>query len=130
MRRIVHTSLFKAVVSIGLHKGYNCELVNSAEILIHLQSLQDELIQQKGIYLGANCYESVLVLSGQNEPHVNLHFIDYPKFPLECEVFKQAVEWVAEKLMDRFEQNRMVIQFHDSTVMLELSKDIDPRIKS
>lgn len=32
--------------------------------------------------------------------------------------------------MAMFSQNRVVIEFHDETVMFERSKDIDPKIAS
>ena len=97
-------------------------------VLDELKKLQDMLIKTEGVYLSANCFLSQIVLSGQREPHLNLHFINYPKFPLTLETFKSSVETVAESLMNKFEQNRIVIQFHDSNVMLEKGDDIDPKI--
>lgn len=130
MNRIVHHQLHKATITIGLQKSYSDELYFVEEVLQHLQVLQDTLIEEKGAYLGANCYHSVLVLSGQREPHLNLQFIDYPKFPLDEDSFKKAVEWIAGRLMQQLHQNRLVIQFHDSTIMLEETLAIDPRIKT
>lgn len=130
MNRIVHKQLYKATITLGLQKGYSAQVYSADEVLTHLQELQKTLARDKGIYLGANCYQSELVLTGQREPHLNFMFIGYPKFPLEETTFKSTVEWIAEKLMGHFHQNRLVIQFHDETVMLEETPEIDPRISS
>jgi hypothetical protein len=129
MSRVIVYDTFKATITIGLHRGYSKQNIQETEVINLLQCLQNELISGKGVYLSANCYLSNVVLSGQIEPHINLQFINYPKFPIAETIFKEIVEHIAAKLMDGFDQNRVVIQFHDSNVMLEKSVDIDPRIR-
>lgn len=128
MHKVIDYNIYKATILIGLQRGYTNELIEEEMVLNELKKLQDKLIKAEGIYLSANCFLSKIVLSGQQESHLNLQFINYPKFPLALKTFKTSVETVAESLMHKFEQNRMVIQFHDSNVMLEERDDIDPNI--
>ena len=128
MNKVIDYNIYKATILIGLQRGYTNELIDEEVVLDELKKLQNILIKTKGIYLSANCFVSKIVLSGQQEPHLNLQFINYPKFPLSLETFKTSVETVAASLMNKFEQNRIVIQFHDSNVMLEKRDDIDPNI--
>lgn len=80
--------------------------------------------------LSVSLSECDVVLSGQVEPHLNLHFINYPKFPLKESALKIEIENLTMYLMKEFEQNRVVIEYLDETVMLENSDSIDPRIKT
>ena len=136
MNRVVVLDTHRATISIGLQRGYTKVAIQESEVFGFLQHLQDELIAKKSLYLSANCYRSSIVLSGQIEPHLNLQFINYPKFPLHGDsrvaeqLFKETVEHIAARLMEKFDQNRVVIQFHDSNVMLEKSGDIDPDVRS
>ena len=128
MNKVIDYNIHKATLLIGLQRGYTNELIEEEMVLDELKKHQDMLIKTEGIYLSANCFLSKIVLSGQQEQHLNLQFINYPKFPLSLETFKTSVEIVAESLMNKFEQNRIVIQFHDANVMLENGDDIDPNI--
>ncbi|MEF8723336.1 MAG: hypothetical protein V5B30_12270 [Candidatus Accumulibacter delftensis] len=136
MNRVVVLDTHRATISIGLQRGYTKAAIQESEVFGFLQHLQDELIAKKNLYLSANCYRSSIVLSGLIEPHLNLQFINYPKFPLHSDsrvaeqLFKETVEHIAARLMEKFDQNRVVIQFHDSNVMLEKSGDIDPDVRS
>jgi hypothetical protein len=81
------------------------------------------------IYLSANCTESTIVLSGQREPHLNIRFINYPRFPVEETVFKKSVLEIAVHFQATFEQKRLVIEFQDGFVMLQEGEEVDPGIK-
>lgn len=130
MNRTITDATHKATIAIGLQRGYSNKNIQESEVIKFLQKLQTELITGKGVYLSANCYMSNVVLSGQVEEHINMQFINYPKFPIPEQIFKEIVEEVTGKLMNEFDQNRVVIQFHDSNVMLEITNDIDPRIST
>jgi hypothetical protein len=67
-------------------------------------------------------------MSGQREAHLVLHFINYPKFPLGEQKLKKEIEALVMFLMNEFDQNRVVVEYHNETVMLDLSTEIDPRI--
>jgi hypothetical protein len=128
MKKSFHPDICWASICFGLQKGYSKTTIQMEEVMNYLQVLQNELIKEKQIHLSANCFSSTIVLSGQKEPHLNLQFFNYPKFPLEENVFKTSVEWITEKLMHQFEQNRVVVQFHDGNLMLEINEAVDPDI--
>jgi hypothetical protein len=66
---------------------------------------------------------------GQEEPSIELQFIQYPKFPQEESVLQKSIVALIELMMRELDQNRVVIVFNDETVMLEQSDIIDPNIK-
>ena len=59
---------------------------------------------------------------------LKLEFINYPKFPLEIEAFKEEIIKLGSHLLNKMRQNRTVIVFPDETIMLEIDEAIDPRI--
>ncbi|MAZ36714.1 MAG: hypothetical protein CL842_04610 [Crocinitomicaceae bacterium] len=121
---------FSAKVTIGLELGYTRELIEKTKIIKHIQKIQNELIENKDIFLSVSISECNIVMSGQIEPHLVLSFINYPKFPLEIQFLKNEIEELTRALMNEFEQNRTIIEYFDETVMLEKEKQIDPRIKN
>lgn len=119
---------FTAVITLGLEIGYSKELYKK-EYLIHtLQEYQRQRIDEASIYLSASISECIIVLGGQKEKHIKLEFINYPKFPLEVEVFKNEIIKLGSHLLNKMQQNRTVIVFTDETIMLEIDEAIDPRI--
>lgn len=120
---------FSAKVTLGLEIGYTKKLIKKSEIIKSLQNYQNELIKEKDIILSVSLSICDIILSGQIEPHLKLNFINYPKFPLEEKVLKSEIENLTKYLMTNFEQNRVVIEYLDETVMLENSELIAPRIK-
>ena len=120
---------FSATVTIGLELGYTAEPIEKAKIIECIQDYQNELIQEKDLVLSVSLSECTIVLSGQVEPHLKLSFINYPKFPLEEHILKTEIENLTKKLMDEFQQNRVVIEYLDETILLENSALIDPRIQ-
>lgn len=120
---------FRAKVSFGLHKGYSDELLSKEEIIEEIRAYQKRLISEKNIYLSVSLSEALIVLGGQNEPHLILNFINYPRFPLDPPELKTVIENFIKHLMHVFNQNRMVVEYHDETVMLEYSTETDPRIR-
>jgi len=120
---------FSAKVTFGLELGYTGELIEKTEIIQHIQKIQNNLIKNKDIFLSVSISESNIVMSGQIEPHVTLSFINYPKFPLKVEILKKEIEELTKQLMNKFKQNRTIIEYLDETVMLEQREEIDPRIK-
>lgn len=120
---------FSAKVTLGLELGYTDKLIDKTKIIKHIQKIQNELIKNKDIFLSVSISENNIVMSGQIEPHINLSFINYPKFPLKVEVLKNEIEELTKDLMLVFKQNRTIIEYIDETVMLEQSNEIDPRIE-
>jgi hypothetical protein len=58
-----------------------------------------------------------------------LSFINYPKYTLKVETLKKEIEELTKQWMNKFKQNRTIIEYLDQTVMLERKEEIDPRIK-
>lgn len=119
---------FSAKATFGLTLGYTEDLIPKTAVIQSIQVYQDQLISKRNIYLSVSITECSIVLSGQNEPHLQLNFINYPKFPLEETDLKQEIEKMIQHLMGKFQQNRVVIAYKDETIMLERSSEIDPKI--
>ena len=119
------TPAFKAEITVGLHKGYSEAIWSLNELKTSLATAQKLLKESKGLLLSAKVTLCDIVFLGQDEPSVSISFINYPKFPIEIEPFKEGVEFIARILLDELKQNRIVIVFDDETTMLEKSDDID-----
>ncbi|MFV5699639.1 hypothetical protein ACM55H_14825 [Flavobacterium sp. ZT3R17] len=119
---------FSAVITLGLQIGYSEDSYSKEYLINELQEYQKQRIDESGVYLSASVTECDIVLSGQNEKHLKLEFINYPKFPLEVEVFKKEIIKLGSHLLHKMKQNRTVIVFPDETIMLEIDEAIDPRI--
>lgn len=119
---------FQASIFIGLEYGYTQKQINENLVIESLSELQKQLSAEKNIFLSASVSKTNIVLNDQNEQHLKIDFINYPKFPLSEEIFKDEVLHFGKELMKQFEQNRILIIYTDETVMLEKSEEIDPRI--
>jgi hypothetical protein len=120
---------FYGVLTIGLETGYEKVKIDETEIITFIQAYQDELINNKQIYLSASIANCTIVLSGQVEPHLTISFINYPNFELPPAVLKFEIEELSKQLLLAFKQNRVVIEYLDEVIMLENSDEIDPRIQ-
>lgn len=135
-QRVAYTNNFSAKIVMGLRRGYTDEFIDEDGVILCLQNFQRYLIQVRHVHLGANCYKSKFVMGGLIEEHMNFEFINYPRFPLDRDqtkaeaLFKEIVELFAANLLESFDQNRIVIQFHDSNVMIQKTLDTDSRITS
>lgn len=127
-QRKIAVSLY-ATITMGLEKGYTREIIPENDVYSFLSAFQNKLIEEEGVFLSASVSECYIVLSGQREKHLQLNFINYPKFPLQENRFKKHIEILAKSLMKEFHQNRIVILYPDETVMFEFSDEIDGRIK-
>jgi hypothetical protein len=119
---------FTAVITLGLEIGYSKELYKKEYLIQTLQEYQRQRIDEASIYLSASISESIIVLGGQEEKHIKLEFINYPRFLLEVELFKQEIIELGTHLLNKMQQNRTVIVFTDETIMLAIDAAIDPRI--
>lgn len=119
---------FQASIFIGLEYGYTQKQINENLVIESLSELQKQLSAEKNIFLSASVSKTNIVLNDQNEQHLKIDFINYPKFPLSEEIFKDEVLHFGKELMKQFEQNRILIIYTDETVMLEKSEEIDSRI--
>lgn len=108
--------------------GYSEECYNKVYLIHSLQEYQKQRIDEASINLSASITECIIVLGGQEEKHIKLEFINYPKFPLDVEVFKNEIIKLGSHLLTKTQQNRTVIVFTDETIMMEIDEVIDPRI--
>ena len=120
---------FHATINLGLEIGYSEQKISKQDVIHFIQHYQNKLIEDKNIYLSCSVYKCEIVLSGQIEPHLKIGFINYPKFNLNQNILKIEIEELAKQLMKEFFQNRIVIEFNDELLMLEISNEIDSRIK-
>ena len=119
---------FQASIFIGLEYGYTQKQIDENLVIESLSELQKQLSAEKNIFLSASVSKTNIVLNDQNEQHLKIDFINYPKFPLDENIFKDEVLIIGKELMKQFEQNRILIIYTDETVMLEQSNKNDPRI--
>jgi hypothetical protein len=125
---IVSISKWSACITIGLQKRYTEALISLPEVKQWLRAIQEQQILENGLYLSANLFLSDIVLSGQDEPHVNLNFINYPKFPADEAQMRAGVLEIASCLMEKMDQNRVVVAFDRELVMLEKDARINQKI--
>lgn len=120
---------FTAQVTLGLFKGYSNELIPLAHVKKELIKAQTSIKEDFNIVLSAKLRHCEILCLGQDEPSIELEFIQYPKFQTEVESLKKAILALTKILMKPLEQNRIVIVFSDETVMLEQFDAIDPKIQ-
>jgi len=120
---------FTAQVNLGLNKGYSDELISLVKVKEELLSAQTKIKEDFNIVLSAKLRHCEILCLGQEEPSIELEFIQYPKFPSEEQSLKKAILGLTKMLIIKLEQNRIVIVFSDETIMLEQSETIDPKIQ-
>ncbi|WP_395050539.1 hypothetical protein [Flavobacterium sp.] len=120
---------YTAKATIGLYKGYSNELISIEVFKEVLLEAQQKIKTDLNITLSTKLTPCEILFLGQEEPSMELQFIQYPKFPVEESKLKKAIIELTKILMIKLEQNRVVIVFTDETVMLEQSIEIDPNIK-
>ncbi|MFE8422487.1 hypothetical protein ABHQ57_00365 [Tenacibaculum sp. ZH5_bin.1] len=119
---------FKAIVNLGLEYGYTQKKIDKELVIEEISKYQKTLIEEEDIYLSCSITKSLIVLNNQKEKHLKLEFINYPKFQLSNTILKECVENLTIILMNKFSQNRVVIEYLDETKMLDKSLNIDSRI--
>ena len=126
--KVMSIAPFKATATVGLEKGYTREPIIPNSMVNFIQTYQRELIRKKGVYLSCAIQPCEVVLANQSESHLQLSFINYPKFPLKHELLKAEIQDLIKALMLEFNQNRVVIEYLDQIVMLEQSDKVDPKV--
>ncbi|MBV7440741.1 hypothetical protein KRX57_04850 [Weeksellaceae bacterium TAE3-ERU29] len=119
---------FSATLNFGLKRAYSEDIINKEEVISYLKKLQKNLIEKEGISLSCAVSETEIVCNEWREEHLQLHFLNYPKFKGEHKIIKSHFEELIEKLMREFEQNRVIIEYKDEMIELYKSKKIDKGI--
>lgn len=92
-------------------------------------STQQQVYDNLNIALSAKVSHCDIVFLEQDEPSVNVSFIQYPKFPDKKSVLKNGILKLVKIIMKSLDQNRVVITFDDETIMLENDENLlDPGI--
>lgn len=119
---------YTAKVNIGLKKNYDNTYYEKKEYIEYLQNYQSNLIKEQKIHLSATVQKFELVYGNLVEKHLVLNFVNYPKFPLEINIFKKNINLLAKKMMEQFDQNRIMIEYTDETIVFEKDETIAPKI--
>jgi hypothetical protein len=126
--KTIQCKTFTASVTIGLCRGYSNKKLSQAEVKKALLNAQQKVNTDFKIALSVKLTPCEILFLGQEEPSMELQFIQYPKFPREESDLKKAILALTKQMMTALEQNRVVIVFSDETIMLEQSEAIDPNI--
>lgn len=127
--RVYEEPSLKGRITIGRQVGYSKEVYCREQLIALLCKAQKALSKETDIKLSARLSEGAIIFAGQNEPCFILDFINYPKFPVTPKEMKQGVTFIAKKLLQSCHQNRIVAEFNDQTIMLDLSDEFDPGIE-
>ena len=120
---------FTAQVTMGLKKRYTTEIIPIDVFKQELLKTQKSILEKYNVELSTKIRQCEIFFLGQDEPSMELEFIQYPKFPQEESVLKNAIVELTKMMTVELEQNRVVIVFTDETIMLEQSQVIDPTIQ-
>ena len=126
---IVTIKSFIAHITIGLYRGYSSKEISIDDVKKILAIGQEKIRKEANILLSAKISLCHIVCLGQDEPSVEIQFIQYPKFPADESALKVAITDLAIFMMENLEQNRTVIIFPEETLMIEQTSEIDPKIK-
>ena len=120
---------FTAHFTLGLYSGYSDKVISIDSLKTILTEGQERVREESNIFLSAKLSFCHIVFLGQDEPSVEIQFIQYPKFPADENQLKAAINDLAIYMLEKLEQNRTVIVFSDETIMIEQTSEIDPKIK-
>lgn len=124
----VTVKTFTANVTLGLLRQYSNQKISLSEFKTALLRAQEHTKVTLNVALSAKINPCEIIFLGQEEPSIEVNFIQYPKFPQEENTLKKAIIQLTKLLMRELDQNRVVIVFSDETIMLEQSESIDPKI--
>lgn len=119
---------FTASITFGLTRMYSVKSIALPAFKKALLIAQEAIQAQYKIELSAKQSACEILFLGQDEPSMELEFIQYPKFPQEESALKNAIVELTHLMMLELGQNRVVIVFSDETIMLEQTDAIDPNI--
>jgi hypothetical protein len=131
MERIIQkktVSTYQATINLGLKKFFSEELIPAAEVIAYIQHYQKKRGEDAERLISLNIQQTSIVCMDQNEPHLMIQFINYPKSDLNNHDIKAEAIHLAENLMREFNQHRSVIVCTDETVLLEENDKLDYRI--
>lgn len=126
--KVIEENTYTANLNIGLQNAYTNQYFDKSEYVKYLQEFQKSLIKEKNIHLSAAMTEFDLIYGDLIEKHLQFRFVNYPKFPLEKEIFVKLINDLGKSFMLKFNQNRILIEYSDVSYVFESSSEIDPKI--
>jgi hypothetical protein len=126
--KIIKAKTFIATSVIGLQRGYSNKLIDIETFKDVLLEAQKSVSEHYNVSLSVKLTACDILFLGQEEPSLTLSIIQYPKFLQPEAILKEAFTKLITKLMIDLDQNRIVIQFPDETIMLEQTDAIDHKI--
>jgi len=124
----ISVKTFTAHFTLGLYTGYSDKVISINMLKQILTEGQEKVKKESNIFLSSKISLCNIIFLGQDEPSVEIQFIQYPKFPADENSLKVAITELAIYMMEKLEQNRTVIVFPDETIMLEQTSKIDATI--
>ena len=125
--KINKTDTFYGIINMGLQRGYTNEYFEKEDIYTFLQDWQKIVFKDNNFPLCPALNEYDLMVGMHIEKHLALRFINFPTMNLTSENFKKILLELSQKLMHKFEQNRMLIEFSDETFLFEQSSKWDQK---
>ena len=120
---------YKAEATFGLKRGYKEELISLEEFKMELAAAQQKVFRELELKISAKVSLCSIVFSGQDEPSIEISFIQYPKFQYDELILKNGILRLVQILMQALDQNRVVVVLPDETIMLEEDESqLDPGI--
>lgn len=115
IRKIKNSS---ATASVGSRIGYSSDFYGKSDLIKFIQEKSDLSVEITTTYI---------VQKGQNEKHYKLSILNYPI----KKKFKKYVFRLIKDIMNKFQQNRVILTINNKTYIFEEESDeIDPRINS
>lgn len=93
----------------GLFRGYSKKSISAKEFKMALLMAQENIKAQYNVALSAKLTPCEILFLGQEEPSMELQFIQYPKFPQTETALKKAITTLTKLMMLELDQNRVVI---------------------
>jgi hypothetical protein len=120
---------FKATIHLGLEWNYTDEIISTSDVITEISAYQKKKLATEALALSVSVKDSEILFTDQREPHLEISLINYPKFPQPKKIIQKEAENLALMLMEKFNQNRLVIEFPKTTLMLEKSTNINPKVQ-
>ena len=117
---------YHGTVNIGLQKGYTGSYYSKGDYLHfvcewHLKNGKSPLM------LCAAVYEYDLVIGNHIEPHLTLRLVTLPNQKIRKKKFRKTVTKFARLMAHQFQQNRILVEFTDRSLLIEKTAEIDPK---
>ncbi|MBF6609534.1 MAG: hypothetical protein ITF99_00100 [Chryseobacterium sp.] len=116
---------YTGTISIGLQKGYTGKYYHKEEYIGFIRRWQMVRTEAHQLMFCPAVYEFDLVCGNLTEKHLALRFINYPKSLVKKKEFRETITSLARLMAEKFSQNRVLIEYTDRNILLEMSDHHD-----